>query len=345
MNSADSSQIVRRCAFARAGLLGNPSDGYGGKTISIIVRNYWAEVVLEPSDRLTIVPDLNSRDSFDSIADLTNKVRDHGYYGAVRLLKASIKRFYEFTEGDHLLHNRNFSISFSSNIPRQVGLAGSSAIITATLRGLMTWYDVSIPNHLLASLTLSVEQELGIPAGLQDRVIQAYEGVVYMDFDAATMQTEKGLSFGQYESISPKLLPNLYVAYAHSASEPTEVLHNDLRQRFDNGDREVTSAMVKFAEIAEAGNAALNSGQPERIHQLIDQNFDLRCSICQVQPLHQKMVNTARSVGASGKNCGSGGAIIGTFADDRMLDQLGNAMGEIGCRIIQPQITPIPTTV
>ena len=38
--------LTRKRAFARAALLGNPSDGYGGKTISISVRNYWAVVVL-----------------------------------------------------------------------------------------------------------------------------------------------------------------------------------------------------------------------------------------------------------------------------------------------------------
>lgn len=39
-------QIIRKRAYARAGLLGNPSDGYNGKTVSLIVRNFWAEVVL-----------------------------------------------------------------------------------------------------------------------------------------------------------------------------------------------------------------------------------------------------------------------------------------------------------
>ena len=37
--------IIRKRGCARAGLLGNPSDGYHGKTISIIVRDFWAEVV------------------------------------------------------------------------------------------------------------------------------------------------------------------------------------------------------------------------------------------------------------------------------------------------------------
>ena len=48
-------QIIRKRAFARAGLLGNPSDGYNGKTISLSVRNFWAEVVLYEWDTVEIV--------------------------------------------------------------------------------------------------------------------------------------------------------------------------------------------------------------------------------------------------------------------------------------------------
>ena len=47
--------IIRKRAYARAGLLGNPSDGYNGKTISVIVRNFWAEVVLYEWDSVDIV--------------------------------------------------------------------------------------------------------------------------------------------------------------------------------------------------------------------------------------------------------------------------------------------------
>ena len=37
---------IRTEAFARAGLIGNPSDGYFGKTISFIVRNFPARIEL-----------------------------------------------------------------------------------------------------------------------------------------------------------------------------------------------------------------------------------------------------------------------------------------------------------
>ena len=38
--------IIHSKSYPRAGLIGNPSDGYFGKTIAFIVRNFEAEVIL-----------------------------------------------------------------------------------------------------------------------------------------------------------------------------------------------------------------------------------------------------------------------------------------------------------
>ncbi|MCB0075611.1 MAG: hypothetical protein KDE20_29355, partial [Caldilineaceae bacterium] len=122
-------EIIRTHAFARAGLIGNPSDGYNGKTISIIIRDYAARVVLYEWPTVEIVWSQDEHSRFDSVNDLVKDVRLHGYYGGIRLVKATIKRFVEACEKKgYPLHDRTFSIRYESNIPRQVGMAGSSAI-------------------------------------------------------------------------------------------------------------------------------------------------------------------------------------------------------------------------
>ena len=135
-------ELLRRRAYARAGLMGNPSDGYHGKTLSIIVRNFWAEVVLYEWEDVEIVLTQEDRSRFRSVKELVRDVELHGYYGGIRLVKATIKKFVEYCRGRHALHDRNFSIRYETNIPRQVGLAGSSAIIVATTRALMEFYQV-----------------------------------------------------------------------------------------------------------------------------------------------------------------------------------------------------------
>lgn len=49
---------------------------------------------------------------------------------------------------------------------------------------------IHLSRDQLPSFVLAVEnEELGITAGLQDRVVQAYEGLVHMDFDADLVRT------------------------------------------------------------------------------------------------------------------------------------------------------------
>src|SRR5919106_3089929 len=148
--------LIRERAYARAALVGNPSDGYYGRTIALSVPQFWAEVVLYEWDSVDIVLAADDRARFSSVHDLVRDVAQHGYYGGIRLIKATIKRFVEHCQREQIhLHNRNFSIRYTTNIPKQVGLAGSSAIIVATLRCLMKFYDVTIPLEAQPSLVLA----------------------------------------------------------------------------------------------------------------------------------------------------------------------------------------------
>lgn len=334
--------LIRKRAFARAGLVGNPSDGYHGKTISVIVRNYWAEVTLYEWDRVEIVWSQEDRSSFRSVAELARDVELHGYYGGVRLVKATVKKFVEYCAAhDWTLHERNFSVRYSSTIPRQVGLAGSSAIIVATLRCLMEFYGVAIPLRVQPSLVLSVErEELGISAGLQDRVIQVYEGAVYMDFARDRMEQVEGYQCGRYEPVDPALLPRLYVAYGADDSEPTEVIHNNLRARYEQEEEAVVAAMCEWADLAAQARTALFQGDRAALDRLINRNFDLRRSICRLPAGQVRMVECARSAGASAKFAGSGGAIIGAYRDDPTWNRLCRELEAIGCQVIRPIIEP-----
>jgi glucuronokinase len=332
--------LIRKQAYARAGLIGNPSDGYFGKTISFIIRDFHAEVVLFESPELHL--ELNERDesTFDSIEELARKVRQFGYYGGIRLMKASVKRFFDYCSKHAIpLHGRNFTLRYSSNVPPQVGMAGSSAIITACWRALMEFYSVEIPKHVLPSLVLSVENdELGIPAGLQDRVIQSYEGVVFMDFNRGAIER---LGYGIYEELDPALLPPVYVAYTTQLSEGTEVFHNDIRGRWNRGEREVVSAMYQWANLAQRVRDMLVAGDGDKIGPLLNENFDLRRRLYKLSAGNIDMVETARGVGASAKFTGSGGAIVGTYESEAMFADLKAALEPKGYAVLKPQILPV----
>lgn len=329
--------IIETQAFARAGLLGNPSDGYFGKTISISVRNFGAHISLYETPELQIIPQDIDSPVYRNVHELIESINLTGYYGAERLIKAAIKKFFEYCKDTgRRLGNRNFSIRYHTTIPRQVGLAGSSAIITAAMKALMKFYDVKIPLEVLPGVVLSAEMdELGINAGLQDRVIQAYEGCVFMDFDKKYFETK---GHGRYKRIDPALLPNLYLAYKTELGKVSGKVLNTIRQRYDEGDEFVIGTLNKIAGLAESGREAILARDYDRLNKYIDENFDLRTQIMDINNSNMELVETARNCGASAKFSGSGGAIIGMYRDDRTLTRLIVELKNLKARVIKPYI-------
>jgi len=324
-------------AFARAGLLGNPSDGYFGKIIAVSVRNFAAEVMLEESDTLRILTPDYDDNTFDSLEDLVDRVTQYGYYGGVRLVKAGLKRFYEhFQEQGIRLAARNFSLGYSTSIPRQLGLGGSSAILTAAMRALMKFYEVDIPEHVLPTLILEVERgDLSINAGFMDRVIQVYEGCMFMDLDREIVQKQ---GFGCYERLDPEMLPPLYLAYKPALGKVSGRVLDPIRQGFERGDPDVLAALVSLASLAEEGKAALLRQDHKRVQALMDENFDLRRRIMPISEDNLSLIRAARACGASAKFAGSGGSIIGVYGGEEIFQELVNQLSRQDAIVIKPVV-------
>ena len=286
---------------------------------------------------IELIPSRRDRTIYSDLDALEQNIRECGYYGGTRLLQASLKRFHQYCKAVGIdVGNRGFSMRYFSNIPHHVGMAGSSAIITACFRGLMVFYGVDIPKPELANIILAVEsEELGIGAGLQDRVAQVYQGLTYMDFNTDTMDAQ---GYGDYVPMDPALLPKVYIAYKRKLSEGSEVFHNDIRARYNMGEQAVVEAMRSWAELADQVRDALVAGRPDDIGPLLDANFDLRRSLYRIHPDNIAMVEAARSVGASAKFTGSGGAIVGTYADDEMFARLESVLTPMGIATLKPNI-------
>ena len=331
--------IVTKRAYARAGFVGNPSDGYNGKTIAFTIGDYAAEVVLYESPDLELRPSAQDHAVFESVDHLVEDVQRTGYYGGVRLLKAAIKSFAQYCGSAGIdLPPRNFTMRYSTNIPRQVGLGGSSAIITAAMRALIAFMGVAIPDQILPSVVLGAEtQELGLTAGLQDRVVQAYGGLVYMDFARERMDAH---GHGVYERLDASLLPPVYMAFRTDLGKESTTAHIKVRELYELGDETVVRTMGEIAELADAARALLQAGDHEGLARLIDRNFDLRAEIFPIRDEDLAMVRTARSTGASCKFCGSGGAVVGTYTGEAMLAELRRAMEGAGYEFLVPHMSP-----
>ena len=338
-------ETIRTRSFARAGLLGNPSDGYFGKTVSFAFTQFGVELVMAESSRIRFQQGEVDDATFASMDEMSRNLRLYGYYGGIRLLKATAKKFFDWCQEQGVaLPKRNFTVEYKINIPRLVGLSGSSAICSAMLKALMKFYEVTIPLELQPTICLEAERdELGINCGFQDRVIQIYNGLVFMDFERSFVESH---NYGKYERLYPNLpnhpnLPNLYIAYDANRAEESGKAHKKVKRLFEQKNEDVIAAMSEFADIAQKGRDAIVAGRTDELPALINANFDLRDRIFNVAEENRRMVMTARKCGASAKFAGSGGAIVGTYADEAQFGQLKADLEAIGTVVLKPMIATV----
>ena len=295
-------QRARGAALARAALAGNPSDGYGGAVLAVTLPAWSARAEALPAAELECDP-------------------------PNVLVEATVRRFARELEPAGLAT----CIRWSTTIPQQVGLGSSSALVIAVIRALCDLHGAELRSDELAELALAVESEdLGIVAGLQDRVAQAYEGLTFMDFREAS--TGRG---GSYEALDPGLLPPLLIAWRPEAAGHSGQIHSSLHARHRDGEPLVHETMDALAQAARDARDALRGGDLERFCGCVDRTFDLRRRVVELDPLCVEMVEAARNCGASANYTGSGGAIVAACSDPDALDAVAVALDGIGCGVIR----------
>ena len=102
------------------------------------------QVTLKPSDSICFVAHiLHDGGTYSSWDRFISRVDGEGYSGGIRLLKAMCKIFFEHCKQRGLkLPQQHFELSYETNIPRQSGLSGSSAIACAAFNCLLAFYSI-----------------------------------------------------------------------------------------------------------------------------------------------------------------------------------------------------------
>jgi glucuronokinase len=301
-------QCAEGAALARAALAGNPSDGYGGAVLAVTLPAWCARAEVVPAPEPEITP-------------------------ANPLVEATVRRFARELEPAGL----ETAVRWSTSIPQRVGLGSSSALVIAVVRAQCGLHGVALEPDQLAAFALAVETEdLGIVAGLQDRVAQAYEGLTFMDF--GTRSNGSGLH-GTYEQLDPALLPPLLIAWRSEAAGHSGEIHSSLKARHQIGEPLVAETMASLAASAREARAALLEGDLKRFGECVDRTFDLRRRLVPLDPLCTEMIEVARGCGASANYTGSGGAIVAVCPGERGLDAVADALDAIGCGVLRASAT------
>jgi glucuronokinase len=291
---------VRAVVPGRAALAGNPSDGYGGAVLAVA----FDDVCATAEARVT----------------QANATRDNP------LVRATIARFARHHAPEALATD----VTCRTTIPRSCGLGGSSAIVLAVTRCLCELHDVGLGADELAAFALAVEtEELGIAAGLQDRVAQAYGGLTFMDFAPPRPV---------YTPLPIASLPPLVVAWREDSNEDSGIVHGDLRARFAAGEPVVRDDMAELARLARRAAQALDDGDHEQLAACADASFDARARMMALDPRHVEMIRAARTAGAGANYAGSGGSIVCVCRDEAHRRNVLDALRAEACTAIAPRL-------
>ncbi|MEM9033905.1 MAG: hypothetical protein AAGD18_04870 [Actinomycetota bacterium] len=300
--------MIRTSAPARTALVGNPSDGYGGAVLTMAVDNWGATVELHPIE--------GEADRFEGA---------EGLQQLARAARARCRR-----EGWPV---PAASVAVTSDIPREVGLAGSSAVIVATLQATALAADIDPPDEILPALALRIEtDDLGIPGGLQDRIAQVHRGVVRCELAEDDLLWLDGFEIGAVTRLTPELLPPLAIAWLPTAGESSATPHSDLRGRWDRGDATVRAGIARLADLARRAARDLSAGDVGALGPAMTASYELRAAMMPLHPSHVGLVEAARGTGAHVNYSGSGGAVVTTVPTGG-LDQLVAAVAPVGASV------------
>ena len=111
------------------------------------------------------------------------------------------------------------------------------------------------------------------------------------------------LGHGVYKRMDSSLLPNLFLAYMEASGKDSGKMHNEVRFRFNQGDREIIDAMATFASYAVEAKQALEEGDKRHFGVLMNVNFDLRRKIYGDDAIGKRnlqLIEIARGLGAPG---------------------------------------------
>ncbi len=168
-------------APGRCGLVGNPTDMYGGTVISCSTQERASCTLTQDVDELTVTVSGQSA-VMRSTDDLA--LRPGDYLNVARAALSALEVDPATTPPFHL--------SAATDIPMQAGLAGSTAILATLVGCLLAHLELRLNPYETAEVVRQIEYDfLGIVCGFQDHYMTVFGGLNCMDFrDKNSAQTQ-----------------------------------------------------------------------------------------------------------------------------------------------------------
>lgn len=202
-------------APGRAGIIGNPSDMYGGCVISCStpVRN---RCTVEEADEWSLPEDTRLWDAATQRIPLSGK----------------------------------YKVTWETDVPRSSGLSGSTALLAATVACVSILAGQELPDDMreFAELVRDIElREAGIVCGYQDAYMCVLGGMSRLDFKG-----KHPIDSGPLGSVLPINLPGEFLLITTGVERLSGSVHGPIRDRWLAGDPDAKSLIDELTKIAQS---------------------------------------------------------------------------------------------
>ena len=325
-------------APGRAGIIGNPTDMYGGSVLSCSV-GMRARVVMTSLDRRRgsrtgpqIVLETGGEECrITSRADL----RPQG--DRFDIVRAVL---------DYLhLPPLACRVAYESDIPVRSGMAGSTALLVALVRAFLASQGEHPNRYQLAERVRYIELNyLKVVCGYQDAYMCTFGGLNYMDFRGKQFyrQAEAELfatvePLGEHVGELPFVLGFTGVQHASSA------VHKPIRERWLDGEPAVVEGYERITELARMGKKAVILGDWPLLGRLMNENHAIQRDLGGSGDSNERLIAAAMEAGALGAKlagAGDGGTIIVLWPWEDRAPLEAALVGAGASAVYQPQVEP-----
>jgi galactokinase/mevalonate kinase-like predicted kinase len=329
--------MIEASAPARAGIIGNPTDGYGGSMVACSL-GLRATVRISDCDRLELA--YGGRET--TITDEKDLRLDSGVFDIAK----SVIRYLRISD-------RKFRIEGNSDVPFRSGLAGSTAMLAATFGAVASYIGLRLNPYRTAETIRYIELNyMDIQCGYQDQYMSVFGGLNYMDF--RTKEIYRELHEEVFATVEPlagyvEKLP--FVLVHTGVQRISGSVLRPVRERWLDGDPEVVEGYREIAELARLGKKALIDGDWESLGELMNRNHEIQKALGASGKVNDMFIDMALAHGALGAKlagAGGGGTILALHPEpDKMIEAFKNK-GDYRVILLDPgpglQVGEIPTS-
>ncbi len=230
------------------------------------------------------------------------------------------------------------TVEWSSNVPRSSGLAGSTALLAATLACVMQLRgDEALPTVEFAELVRDIERnEAGVMCGYQDAYMVVHGGLQLMNF-----RGKHPVEPGPHARLESITAPLPFLLITTGVQRLSGSVHGPMAERWLNGEPLVVSTMERLTEMAPMAAEALVKGDLYALGKAMTENQRLIAELGGSGDRVDQLIDCCLTNGAKAAKlagAGMGGTVIALTED---ADELQSRLETEGYKLfLRPAIAP-----